>query len=648
MKNPWLRFVPFVLLGCWIGAAPAGVPGSQPADHAPLSPDEYLEHIKYLASDALEGRLPGTEGIELAAEYIAKCFADAGLKPAGDDDTYFQQFEVERGKKLVEAAAALTAEGIDERWRVRRDWIPLPFTAPHDVEGPLAFAGYCIQADAYEYDDYADFDAAGKILLVFRYEPPADDPDADFGGRILSRHALFSRKVQVADRHGAKALLVVDPPRREGAEEGLYPFDEDLTEQTFELPVVHVTRAVAEALVQRGGLGDLASLQERLDRERQPLSADLNLRVELRPGVRPRKLPTRNVLGLLPGRGDTDEVIVLGAHYDHLGRARSQVNAKDMRLHIHRGADDNASGTAALLELARAFNAEPKLRRGLLFIAFSAEEMGLIGSAHFVAHPTVALPRIKAMMNFDMIGRLRDDKFTIYGLPTGREFGEIVDRAAAEAGLKYRAPQAGLFECSDHASFYAHDIPVLFAFTGIHKQYHTPEDDWPLIDAPGAATILAMFRQIVRELANLEAGPTFERITEQEESEEDVPVKQPGLKAKEQGAEDVEAHEEEAGRDARDLRRPSRPAVRLGIVPDYGASDEPGLVVGSVIEGGVAKAAGLLAGDRIVKIGEQKVMDIYGYMNALRDRQPGDALEVVVVRKTEGEAKEVTLKVTLK
>ena len=503
-----------LLVTCFAWPLAADEPSTKPAARSPFSADVYLAHIKYLASDDLTGRQPGTEGCELAAEYVARHFADAGLKPGGDDGTYFQQFEVTRGKKLVDDEASLKVEDVEQRWRVRKDWIPLPFTSTEDVEGPLAFAGYGIKAPIHDYDDYADFDATGKVLLMFRYEPQSDDPEAAFGGKTPSRYAMFLKKVQTASKQGAKAVLIVNPPKREGLDDTLYPWDEEASEQTYDLPIVHVSRTLAEALVKKGGLGSLADLQGKLDRERKPLSADLHLTLKLKTGVKPNKFPTRNVLGLLKGDGSTDDTIVVGAHYDHLGKVPPRSDQHDNTPQIHNGADDNASGTAGVLELARVLAGEPRLHRNTLFIAFSAEEMGLLGSAQFVEHPTLALKDVRAMVNFDMIGRLSADKFTIYGLPSGKEFEKLVDRAAEQAGIKYRAPAggSGMFGASDHASFYDHDIPVLFPFTGVHKQYHSPEDDWELIDAEGAAKILTMFHSVVRDLANLESGPTFEKL----------------------------------------------------------------------------------------------------------------------------------------
>jgi hypothetical protein len=647
VKKPWPRFVFVLVAACVAWSAYAGEPASQPS---PFSADAYLAHIKYLASEELSGRLTGTEGNALAGEYIARHFADAGLKPAGENGTYFQDFEVQRGKKLVASAAALKVDGLDQHWEVRKDWIPLPFTAPDDVEGPLAFAGYGIQADTHNYDDYANFDATGKVLLVLRYEPLVSDPEAEFGGKTPSRYATFAKKAETAAHKGAKALLIVNPPKRdgrEGQEDTLFAFDEDLAEQTYDLPLVHVTRPVAEALLKKGGLPDLASLQEQLDRERKPLSADLHLHAVLKTGVKPNMIPARNVLGLLPGNGESEEMIVLGAHYDHLGRVPTHSDSEDQTPQIHYGADDNASGTAAVLELARVLSGEPKLRRSVLFITFSAEELGLLGSQHFVAHPTVKLEQVKAMVNFDMVGRLNAEHFTVYGLPSGKEFGELVDRAALQAGVRYRAPQAGLFEASDHASFYQHDIPVLFPFTGIHKQYHTPQDTWQLIDADGAVKILTMFHQIARDLGNLESGPTFEKVVPQPENEDELPVK-PAVEHEKDAREKAERSAPAESHDHSDAPQPKAPRVRLGVLPDYGATGEPGLVVSSVVEGGAAEAAGMQDGDRIVRIGDQTVKDIYGYMNALRERKPGDMVDVVVVRKDKGENKEVALKVTLK
>jgi len=643
MRNRTASVVAGLIAICGAWSLVAQEPASRPA--SPFAAEAYLEHIKYLASDDLEGRQPGTEGIELAAEYIARHFADAGLEPAGDDGTYFQTFEVKRGKKLVDGAAVLKVDGIDRQWQFRKDWIALPFSDTDEVEGPLAFAGYGISASAYEYDDYKDFDATDKVLLIFRYEPRAQDPEAAFGGKTPSRYAEFARKARVAYKEGAKALLIVNPPQHEPSDDTLFVFDEDLSNRTCALPMVHVSRELAQALLDKAGLGTLAELQAKLERERKPLSADMNLHITLKPGIRPNKLAARNVVGRLKGTGDTTDTIVIGAHYDHLGNVPSRMGGAD-EPQIHNGADDNASGTAGVLEMARVLAKEPKLRRDVIFVAFSAEEMGLLGSAHFVDHPPTDLKNIRAMVNFDMIGRLGTNKLTVYGVPSGSGLADLVNPAVAQAGLECSPAQGGMFGASDHATFYAHDIPVLFAFTGVHKQYHTPDDDWELIDAEGATKVLTAFHQIVRAVADLETGPEFAKVVPQAEPE--PPIKPEVEHEKE--AQDKDTHDEPGAHrhhgppgPGGDAERPTRPPVRLGIMPDFTGGDKPGVGVTSVLDGGPAKAAGMQDGDRIVKIGGEPVKDIYGYMDALREFKPGATIEIVVVRKDE----ELTLKLTL-
>ncbi len=630
---------------------PASAPAAQAAGG--FDPELYLEHVKYLASDGLGGREVGSAGIEAAAEYIARKFESYGLRPGGVDGTYFQPFDVRRGKQLTDSEASLVVEGLDEAWTVRKDWIPLPYTLPQGAEAPLAFAGYGIDAPEFEWNDYQGFDATGKALLIFRYEPASGGPDARFGGKTPSRHAMFRRKARTAARAGAQCLLIVDPPLRKG-DDTLFPWQPEATDQTFEIPMIHVSRALADALVRKGGLPPLAELQRKLDDERKPLSADLrDLTLKLKLGVAPHKIATRNVVGLLPGDGSTDETIVVGGHYDHLGtRPASQIGGDPI---VYNGADDNASGTAGVLELARVLGAARGLRRNIVFIAFSAEEMGLLGSTHWVENPTVPLDTVRAMFNFDMIGRLEGKQLTLYGRNTAEEFAALLDEAATGAGVEFRVAR-GVPGMSDHAPFHREHIPVLFAFTGVHKQYHQPEDDWERIDAPGAVRVLEMFAAIIRSVANMTSGPTFSSAAAEEPI--DMPDKKPGVEeAQPEGPPDGSPGEPPSGEpatrpagepesrpsDDAEPRRPSRPNVRFGIVPDMAGGAEPGVIVQGVMEGSPAMGAGMREGDRIVRIGEHRIADIYGYMDALKHFSAGDVVDVVVVRNRA----EVTLKVTL-
>lgn len=613
--------------------------GKESKSEALFTAEAYIEHVKYLASDELAGRLPASEGSERAAEYIVEHFRAAGCEPAGPDGGWFQPFEVRRGKQLIDEKASLEISGLQREWKVREDWIPFPFTEMEDVEGPLAFAGYGIQAKGFDYDDFAEFDAEGKVLLILRYEPKDEDPKAEFGGESPSRHAFFFRKARVAAKHGAKALLVVNPPNRNPDQDELYAFDVFNTQQTYQVPMVHISREIAGAILQHAGMPDLKTLQEQLDKERKSLSKDLGLTIKLCIGVEPNRLPAKNVLGMIPGDGSTDDTIVVGAHRDHLGVVPRQFQRDDMTPMIHNGADDNAAGTAAVLELARVIGNGPELHRNVLFIAFDAEEMGLLGSRHFVTHPTIDLENIRAMINFDMIGRLKQNKYTVFGTQSGQEFPALVRKYAEPVDLTYKAP-GGMAGGSDHTPFIRRNIPAMFAFTGIHKDYHQPEDDWELIDAGGAATVLQMWHPIIVELANMEDGPTF--VDPSTQPAEDVEAPRPAVEEnqaldQQQGAGANEEKESDAPPSRRSLR------VRLGIIPDMVGDDQPGMLVDSVMDGGAAKAAGILDGDRIMKIGDENVRDIYAYMRAMREFKPGDVVDVVITR--DGEEK--TLKVKL-
>lgn len=629
-----------------ISIAPAARAGGGAA--ALFAPEAFMDHVRYLSSDALAGRDSGTPGNDQAAAYIVARLQALGLEPAGENGTFLQHFELRDGKTLNAQTARLEVEGLERTWTLGSDWTPFPFSAAAAVEGPLAFAGYGISAPDDGYDDFEGFDAAGKLLLVFRGEPKAADKAAVIGGGEPSRHALFRTKARTASRKGAIGLLLVNTrPAADGQDE-LYAFDSQMGEQTYELPMAHLSRPAAAALLARAGLPGLDELQEQLEKERTPRSRDVpGLRIRLTPGVEPAVRRTQNVLGLLRGAAAPDEYIVLGAHYDHVGTRTRQFQRRDNRAQVHNGADDNASGTAGLLELARVLAAGPRPRRSLLLIFFSGEERGLLGSKHFVQAPTVPLEQIKAMLNFDMIGRLSLNRFTIYGIPTAREFGPLVERAAAAAGVRYTAA-GDVPGNSDHAPFHRKKIPVLFPFTGIHKQYHQPEDDWERIDAGGAARVLTLSHEIIREIAEMTAGPTWTEAALPEGDIGDAPSTQgtpdvSQLNAAEARAAAARAADaadaaaaaarpERAAPPADEAAGPRMPRVRLGIMPDYAGGDAPGLGVEGLVEGGVAQRAGFKEGDRIVRIGDEEVRDIRSYMEALASVKPGDTVEFTVQR----------------
>jgi hypothetical protein len=591
-----------------------------------MTADQYLAHIKYLADDERGGRYPGKPGIEAAAEYIAEQFKQAGLKPGGDDGTYFQSFEVKSIRNLNDDKAHISVSGMDRPWVIHEDFVPYPFTQSGGAKGQLAFAGYGISSEDYKYDDYADFDASGKVLMILRNEPKDDDPEAKFGGDSPSVHSLFVRKARAARDHGAVGLLIVNPPNRYADSDELYDWDSG-SRGAYVLPMMNITQKTANQILRHANMPTLAVLQAELDAGRESLSTDLvGLTVTLDSGLQP--VNTRNVVALLEGNGQTDEYIAIGAHYDHVG-----VLGRGEQSQIHNGADDNASGTAGIIELARVMAASTKLRRNVLFIAFSAEEAGLLGSAHYAEHPTIPLDKIKAMMNFDMIGRLSQEKLTIWGIPTAVEFEQVVKQAAEPLELKYDAPMttSGIFMRSDHYNFYKHDIPVVFPFTGLHKDYHKPGDDWELIDAPGGVTVLRFAKTMLSELANMESGPTFVSAEEikAKQAARDAAAGEPTGDSKDAAAGDSHA----SGGEATDMTS-GMPRVRLGIMPAFDDVGE-GLGIEEVVPGGAAEQGGVKAGDRILSIAGKDVADIDGYMTALRGFKPGDEAEIVILRSGE-------------
>lgn len=619
--------------------APAGERGAKLLGYNATS---YIEHVRFLASDELEGRRPGTPGYDRAADYVAAKFLEYGLRPGGRDGSYFQSFEIRGDKSFDKAAAALTISSIARELRPGVDWTPFAFSKPGDMEGGLAFAGYCISAGEHQYDDFLEFDAKGKVLLAFRHEPRSADPKATFGGTDPSAHALFVRKVNTAADKGAIGLIIVNPPSRSPEADELEKWSRMQSSMSYRLPIIQITRAVAEEIFKAAQMPDLATLENDLNLHRESASGDLlGVRVSVKTGVAQPDLHTNNVLGVLPGDGASDEFIVVGAHLDHVGnvpRWDSRTEAPE----VHNGADDNASGTAGLLELARVMSASTRGKRSTLFIAFSGEEMGLLGSEHYVTNPTVELEKIRTMINFDMIGRLSMGKLDIWGIPSAIEFEDIVRRAAEPVGVKYGAPsnKADLFGRSDHASFHKKDIPVLFPCTNTHKQYHKPDDDTELVDAEGAVRIVQMTHTILSELTSMDDGPTFvaDKLATSPTSAP-APDSQPSAASAPAGA----PGDATAGAPAeRDDKSPAMPGVRMGISPNY-SDKEAGVLVDSVSEGGSAEKGGIRPADRIVEIDKRAIDTIYTYMDVLQRYKPGDEIEVVVLRGGQRTPLKVTL-----
>ncbi len=575
-----------------------------------FSPQEYQAHLAYLASDRLEGRGLGSDGIELAAQYIARHFKQCGLEPAGVDGSYFQPFTVRLAASRTNDGR-LDVTGADVSPKEGQDFVAFPFSSSDAFEGDVVFAGYGIVNEAKNHDDFAHLDVTGRVVLLLRGEPPGW---ADTEGLEHTPHANFSKKVYNVRERGGVAVLIANQRPEEGKTDELFDWNRPEggdPQADFGLPAMHVKRSLADAMLDAGGLDSLDALQKRMDDGERVSDGLDGVQVAGLPGVERANAETRNVVGIIPGSGlHADEYVVIGAHYDHLGIVvpRKTFNSPEVRgPQIHNGADDNASGTAGVIELARAFSQGPPTDRSLMFITFSGEESGLLGSRYFVKHPPVPVAQMDAMLNMDMIGRLPEDsrKLQVFGKKSGNELEPLLERDAREHGFELKG-EAGGFGASDHTSFYLEGVPALHFFTGLHKDYHLPSDDADKINAKGATDVLAMVYDAARQIADEDQRITYNKVT-------------PKF----------------------DAKRSSYKVV-IGIMPSF-ADDGNGLGVDAVSEGGPAEAAGLKAGDVIIRLGDTEVRNIYDHMHALNEHKAGEVVDVVVMR----DGKKMTFKVTL-
>jgi hypothetical protein len=565
-----------------------------------ITPEHYLAHVSLLAHDELGGRGTGSDGIDMAAGYVAGQFAAADLLPGGPAGTYFQPFTIPSDPKL-KAETRFTVQGRTEQPVLRQDYVPFGFSAKGSFEGEVVFVGYGISDADHNYDDYAGMDVADKVILMLRREPPGLAEGSRF-----SRHATFESKMKLAAEKGAIAVLIANQEPAADDIDSLTPFGGRAKPES--IPALHVSRGLANELATSGGLPSLSDLQKVLDEEHCNVSAALkDVSVNGEVAYESTDILARNVIGVLPGLGPhAKDFIVIGGHYDHLGTRRGD---------IHNGADDNASGSAGVIEVCRALAQASYRDRSLLCMTFTGEEMGLLGSAHFVKDPTVPLDAIVAMINMDMIGRWNpddeDNKLGIQGLGTGATFKEIVDRRTAEAGIEF-LPDPSARGPSDHASFYEAGIPSLFFFTGVHSDYHQPGDDVEKINAEGGARIATLVSRIALDVINAEAPPVFAKVNQ--------PAK--------------------IFRGAAGLGG----GVVMGVMPDMeDESNEPGWRIAGVMPGGGADKAGMKSGDRIVRIGDQPINTMSDYRKATTDKKAGDVISVIVRRGKE----ELTLNVEL-
>jgi hypothetical protein len=517
------RIAAGALLGLWVLAAPAAR-----AEPQAIRVGDLRRDVKFLADDALAGRDTGEAGIRKAEEYIARQLRKAGLVPLpGREDFWIDVELYRRGYEAEGTALAVDSGGRREAAVLGADFRPFPFSSDGVVEAPVVFAGYGITAPEHDWDDYVGLDVAGKIVLVLRHEPGEKDPNSSFDGSASSRHAQFAAKAENARRHGAAAMLVVTDPLHHGPDDDLRaegslslepprPRDGAAREEAGEsddedeapLLALHVGQKLGAAIAASSG-ATLADLQRAVDGGLAPSALglrDVRARVAVARAADAETVPARNVGAFLEGRDPAlrDEWIVVGGHHDHIG---GYSGAGDT---VFNGADDNASGTAGVLALARAFAShEERPRRSIAFLTFTGEEQGLLGSRALVQRELIPVERVVFMLNLDMIGRNPDRKVQLFGDGYSRGLREIVEEANRDVGLPLEFGGASYAGNSDHDPFYERAVPFMFFFTGVHEDYHQPGDHAEKLDYERMQSILEVAHGVIERLAEADAPPGF-------------------------------------------------------------------------------------------------------------------------------------------
>jgi hypothetical protein len=522
----WRRFS--VLLAVALALVPSAAQEELPQ----VDGKAILDHIKWLADDDREGRAAGSAGCLAAGDYIADHLKKLGLKPMGDNGTYFQNFPIPRGFDIrPETSLVAERDGKDVTLKYDRDLKPLSLSGPGDVEAEAVFAGYGIAAPEVGYDDYAAVDVKGKVVVVLRHAPGFKNRKSPFANpALVKRYAAFQAKVNTAVGAGAAALVIVNDPTRTRKPKDDEPMHA-VGGTPSAIPVFHVSYRAGRRLGKVLGLS-FQKEQIRIDKAHTPRSRALEgVTVHVKAALEAKTLAVRNVCALLEapkpaasgqlsGEGRTAaarpqvarETLVIGAHFDHVGLgAFGSRGGKKGPGSVHNGADDNASGSASLLEMAAYFKARQEmLQRDLLFCWFTAEEMGLLGSKHYVDHPKIPLAQCVAMVNLDMVGRLGRGKLQVGGTGTSPIFPKLINAKNREYRIKTRFNPGGRAP-SDNSSFYEKGMPVLFFFTGLHKDYHRPSDDWNKIDRRGIEKVARLAADVCLDLATRDTRPPFTR-----------------------------------------------------------------------------------------------------------------------------------------
>ncbi len=483
-----------------------------------IEPDALMGHIKFLASDDLKGRGNGSEGLERAADYIAEQFKSAGLQP-GVAGNWFQPFELNAGMLVGQNnKVSIEYRGKTLSFELGAGYYPLAATGSEKTPSvklehlPLVFAGYGLSAPDVGYDDYARVDVTGKAVLIFTHEPQEHDAASRLNGTRPMPQTTLNAKAQLALSKGARVLIAVSDPTHRNDEGQFTLFKNDPDAEDQGIPVLRVRRSEIQPFIDAWRLDGAARL---IDMDLVPRSEALSgATFDYVESLTRNRKTVRNVVGILPGSDPAlaGEAIVIGAHYDHVGLGGRLSVTPERTGEIHNGADDNASGTASIIEMARAAaDQRARFPRTLVFVAFAGEERGLLGSAYYANHAVLPIDKTVAMLNLDMVGRARG-QVDVSGLEVSPSMEADLKAAATSAGagleIKRQGPGAGR---SDDANFLDHRIPAINFFTGFHPDYHRPTDDWEKIDAAGTKRVATLALELAARLAERSTRPEFVR-----------------------------------------------------------------------------------------------------------------------------------------
>ncbi len=553
-----------------------------------VSSSQLKKHIEILASETMKGRYPGTAEDRLAAEYIRNQFKSAGLQLLFRDG--LQQFGIVTGTELGDENY-LTFDHY--RTLCGTDYTPLPFSSNGMLEAGVAYIGYGIRVEheQIKWDDYHGIDVTGKWVMILRGKPPHSN-----SARFLDPITEDFGKAVFAKDMGAKGVILVN--------QGLTNREDTLEKLTGKvggagIPVIQLTRETADKLLQSSN-ESLYNLETYHAKQRNSKSFLLKSKINAAVELKDRKIQTYNVAGMIRGQHPVhrNEFIVIGAHYDHLGMGGSGSRRPDS-VAVHPGADDNASGVAAIIEIARNLSLQKRtLQRSIIFVAFGAEEKGLIGSKYFIANPPVELRNIRLLVNLDMIGRLRENNtLQLGGTGTAAEMEDIISRVFHNSTLELAKYPEGLGP-SDHASFYGQDIPVLFFSTGPHMDYHTPQDTPDKIHYEGMKAITSSVLHLIMHASEGSQLLTFT----------------------------------EAGPKISTPRHGQQRRVSLGLMPDFTAQGIEGMRADIITKGRAADRAGMKNGDVIVGINGLPVRNLEEYMFRLSQLEAGQSIHVEIIR----------------